>query len=121
MLEDGTYVPVWKTRHIENTLSPRWGEIVIPISTLSNGDQACPLKIQIFDYEKDGKHNFMGEVADLSIDDLVENSGKPYKVIEPSKTQRPNYESSGSLTADNVFVDECNTFNDVSSFGRLSV
>lgn len=57
----------------------------------------------------------MGEVTDLSIEDLVENSGKPYKVLEPSKSQRPNYECSGTLTADNVSIDESNTLADVSS------
>lgn len=42
--------------------------------TLCNGDIDRPLKFEIFDYEKSGKHVFMG-LVNASVRDLVSSNG----------------------------------------------
>lgn len=61
--EDGQYTVVWKSDKIDNDLSPVWPAIKIPMSTLCNGDVHRPLKLEIFDWDSNGKHDFMGHVS----------------------------------------------------------
>jgi len=42
--------------------------------TLCNGDMDRPLKIEVFDWEKSGKHVFMG-LVNVSVRDLVNSNG----------------------------------------------
>lgn len=60
--EDGSWTAVWRSRHVESNLSPRFPQAVIPMALLCNGDIDRPLKIEIFGHEKSGKHSFMGQV-----------------------------------------------------------
>lgn len=62
MNEDGTWILVFTLKHIDNTLNPRWSAVKIPIVTLCNGDLDRPLRIRIWDYDSDAKHDSMGEV-----------------------------------------------------------
>jgi Ca2+-dependent lipid-binding protein len=59
--EDGTWVVVWKSEVVMNNLSPTWKPTQIKIQRLCNGDLHRPLKIQIWDYDTDGSHDFIGE------------------------------------------------------------
>ena len=54
---------MWKSIKIDNSLNPIWAEAKIPMATLCNGDQHRPLKITIYDWDKNGKHDYMGEVS----------------------------------------------------------
>jgi hypothetical protein len=62
MNEDNTYTVVWKSNKIDNSLNPIWAPVKIPMATLCNNDLYRPLKIEIFDWEKSGKHQSMGQV-----------------------------------------------------------
>lgn len=64
MNEDGQYTVVWKSSKVDNNLSPVWPAARIPMVTLCNGDVHRPLKIEIFDWEKSGRHQPMGEVRE---------------------------------------------------------
>jgi hypothetical protein len=52
---------VWQNEKISNNLNPIWPLARISLSTLCNGDLDRPLKIEIWDHERSGKHHFMGE------------------------------------------------------------
>lgn len=60
--EDGKYTQVWKNEKVDSNLNPSWAPARIPMTTLCNGDIDRPLKIEIWDFEKSGRHNFMGQV-----------------------------------------------------------
>lgn len=47
----------------------------ISMVTLCNGDMDRPLKIEVFDWEKSGKHVFMG-LVNVSVRDLINSNGE---------------------------------------------
>lgn len=61
--EDGSHTVVWKSTKIDNSLNPIWAPAKIPMSALCNGDVHRPLRIEIFDWDKSGKHQSMGVVS----------------------------------------------------------
>jgi hypothetical protein len=87
---------------------------------LCNGDLDRPLKIEIFDHEKSGKHVFMGQV-NASVRDLLASGGNALNVIEPDKQAKKGakYLNSGTFHASNCYVEENPTFSDVSA--RISI
>jgi hypothetical protein len=85
------------------------------MAQLCNGDFDRPLKIEVFDFEKTGKHVFMGQ-ASVSVRDLLASGGSALNVIEPDKQAKKGakYLNSGTLHAANCYVEENPTFSDVS-------
>jgi hypothetical protein len=63
MNEDGKHTVVWKSDKIDNSLSPVWPMVKIPMHSLCNGDVNRPLKLEIFDWDSNGKHQTMGHVS----------------------------------------------------------
>lgn len=110
--EDNSWTVVWKSVKIDNTLNPRWAEAKIPVATLCNADYDRPLRIEIFDFEKSGKHQSMGMV-DTSVNFMINNPGAPMNVIEPDqKAKKKNYVNSGTLTAGGGRIEHHPTFVD---------
>jgi len=110
--EDGGWTQVWHNDRINNNLNPCWAPARIPMTTLCNGDPERPLKIEIFDYEKSGKHHFMGQV-ETSVTGMVKGNGMAMFVLEPElAAKKKGYTNSGTLTATNVMVEAHPTFAD---------
>ena len=86
------------------------------MTLICNGDIDRPLKIEIFDYEKSGKHVFMGEV-NTSVRTLMDSKGSAQAVIDPAKRAKKGdkYINSGTLHATYCSVEENPTFTDVST------
>uniref|UniRef100_A0A8D3EEI6 Copine family member IX n=1 Tax=Scophthalmus maximus TaxID=52904 RepID=A0A8D3EEI6_SCOMX len=59
--EDGTFTICHKTEVIKNTLNPVWQPFTIPVRALCNGDYDRTVKIDVFDWDRDGSHDFIGE------------------------------------------------------------
>ncbi len=111
--EDGSWSIVWKNNHIDSTLNPRWSETKLSIVLLCNGDIDRPLRVTIWDWEKSGRHKFMGRV-DTSVRELVTIKGAPLNVIEPEKQKKSSYKNSGTFSAGNCSIEHNPTFGDVS-------
>eukprot|EP01034_Spumella_vulgaris_P025881 gene25881-32387_t len=111
--EDNTRTVVFQNKHIDNTLNPRWAEVRIPTATLCNGDFDRPLRIEVWDWDKHGKHVSMG-VADTSVRSLLGTNGTSgMHVIEADKKLKSkSYVNSGSLMASNVSIEKNPTFSD---------
>jgi Ca2+-dependent lipid-binding protein len=56
----GTWTPVYRSEMVKNNLKPVWNECQISIEALCGGNLERPIKIQVFDWEKSGKHQGMG-------------------------------------------------------------
>ncbi|NXX22186.1 CPNE9 protein, partial [Podargus strigoides] len=61
--EDGTFTICHKTEVVKNTLNPVWQPFTIPVRTLCNGDYDRTVKIDVYDWDRDGSHDFIGEFA----------------------------------------------------------
>ena len=59
--EDGSWLKVHSTEFIKDNLNPVWQTFSISMSLMCNADPNRPLKFECWDYENDGKHDFIGE------------------------------------------------------------
>lgn len=113
--EDGRWSVVWRSQHVDNNLNPIWPECKIPIALLCNGDIDRPVKIEIFDFERSGKHVFMGQV-ETNVRLLLQARGQPVPVVEPEQqAKKKNYVNSGVLLARSPSIEKNATFADVSA------
>ena len=46
---------------VQDNPNPDWPSVKMSSKKLCNGDYDRPLKIQVFDFDNDGKHDFIGE------------------------------------------------------------
>lgn len=116
MNEDGSYTMVWRSEHKDNTLNPVWGVKKIPMLNLCNGDIDRPLKIDIYDHERSGKHVFMGTTT-TSVRAMLNGGNRPMPVVEPEKKSKKGYENSGTITAGNTSIEYHPAFVDFISGG----
>ncbi|KAJ1442231.1 Copine-domain-containing protein [Ochromonadaceae sp. CCMP2298] len=76
-----------------------------------------PLRFEIFDHEKTGRHVFMG-LVETSVRAMVASNGTAMDVIEAEKkNKKRNYVNSGTLHATHAYIEENPTFSDVSMYG----
>ncbi|CAJ1935913.1 unnamed protein product [Cylindrotheca closterium] len=54
---------VYRSEHITNHLNPMWKDARLGLPELCFGDLDWPLKITVYDYDKNGKHDEMGSVV----------------------------------------------------------
>uniref|UniRef100_A0A669CUH7 Copine Va n=1 Tax=Oreochromis niloticus TaxID=8128 RepID=A0A669CUH7_ORENI len=59
--EDGTFTICHKTEVVKNTLNPVWEPFSIPVRALCNGDYDRTIKVEVYDWDRDGSHDFIGE------------------------------------------------------------
>uniref|UniRef100_A0A672NUJ7 Copine-5 n=1 Tax=Sinocyclocheilus grahami TaxID=75366 RepID=A0A672NUJ7_SINGR len=59
--EDGTFTICHKTEVVKNTLNPVWQLFTIPVRALCNGDYDRTIKVEVYDWDRDGSHDFIGE------------------------------------------------------------
>uniref|UniRef100_A0A8C2TD91 Copine 5 n=1 Tax=Coturnix japonica TaxID=93934 RepID=A0A8C2TD91_COTJA len=59
--EDGTFTICHKTEVMRNTLNPVWPAFAIPVRALCNGDYDRAIKVEVYDWDRDGSHDFIGE------------------------------------------------------------
>ncbi|CAJ1940148.1 unnamed protein product [Cylindrotheca closterium] len=52
--------PIYRSEIIKNNLQPKWNECELSIESLCAGNHERPLQIQVFDWEKSGKHQSIG-------------------------------------------------------------
>ncbi|XP_072530319.1 copine-8 isoform X2 [Salminus brasiliensis] len=52
--EDGTFTICHKTEVVKNTLNPVWQAFKIPVRALCNGDYDRTIKIEVYDWDRDG-------------------------------------------------------------------
>lgn len=52
--------PIYRSETIKNNLQPKWNACEVSIESLCAGNLDRPLQIQVFDWEKSGKHQSIG-------------------------------------------------------------
>eukprot|EP01032_Pedospumella_encystans_P011642 gene11642-13527_t len=111
--EDGSYTSVWQNKHIDSSLNPRWSQVKIPLALVCNGDIDRPLRVEVLDWDKSGKHVYMGQV-DTSVRQLMASNGAALNVIDTAKKAKKGdkYLNSGTLHASYCYIEENPTFSD---------
>ncbi|XP_028265624.1 copine-9 isoform X4 [Parambassis ranga] len=112
--EDGTFTICHKTEVIKNTLNPVWQPFTIPVRALCNGDYDRTVKVEVYDWDRDGSHDFIGEFT-TSYRELSrgQNQFNVYEVLNPKKKgKKKKYVNSGTVTLLSFKVESEYTFVD---------
>ncbi|KAM9654987.1 copine-9 isoform 3-T3 [Morphnus guianensis] len=103
-----------KTEVVKNTLNPVWQPFTIPVRALCNGDYDRTVKIDVYDWDRDGSHDFIGEFA-TSYRELsrAQSQFTVYEVLNPrKKCKKKKYVNSGTVTLLSFSVESEFTFVD---------
>ncbi|KAG7454401.1 hypothetical protein MATL_G00259350 [Megalops atlanticus] len=112
--EDGTFTICHKTEVVKNTLNPVWQAFKIPVRALCNGDYDRTIKVEVYDWDRDGSHDFIGEFT-TSYRELSRGQSQfnVYEVLNPKKkAKKKKYLNSGTVTLLSFLVDTEVTFLD---------
>ncbi|KAM4570023.1 copine-8 [Odontesthes bonariensis] len=112
--EDATFTICHKTEVVKNTLNPVWQAFKIPVRALCNGDYDRTIKVEVYDWDRDGSHDFIGEFStcyrELS---RGQSQFNVYEVVNPKKKgKKKKYVNSGTVTLLSFLVDIEVTFLD---------
>ncbi len=79
---------VYRSQAEINNSSPDWPEIKIDLSELCYGDINRPLKLSIFDYQRNGKHILLGgiETTVATLLDIFKEGDKSIDIQKKKKT-----------------------------------
>uniref|UniRef100_S4RAC4 C2 domain-containing protein n=1 Tax=Petromyzon marinus TaxID=7757 RepID=S4RAC4_PETMA len=99
--EDGSFTISHKTEVVKNTLNPAWQPFSIPVRTLCNGDFDRTIKVDVYDWDRDGSHDFIGEFT-TSYRELARGQNQfniyEFQVINPKKkAKKKKYVNSGTV------------------------
>jgi len=75
---------VMASEHISNNLNPRWNSSRVRLDKLCNHNREAPIQIEVFDYEKDGRHKLIGR-AETSVQVLLILAGATNRLNDESR------------------------------------
>uniref|UniRef100_A0AAY4D3A2 C2 domain-containing protein n=1 Tax=Denticeps clupeoides TaxID=299321 RepID=A0AAY4D3A2_9TELE len=99
--DDGTGSLVHRTETIMNNLSPVWKSFKVSLNTLCSGDHQRELKCTVYDWDSNGKHDFIGEFQTTFREMKGGMEGKQiqWDCINPKyQVKKKNYRNSGVVT-----------------------
>uniref|UniRef100_A0A8C5VVQ9 Copine-8 n=1 Tax=Microcebus murinus TaxID=30608 RepID=A0A8C5VVQ9_MICMU len=102
-----------KTEVVKNTLNPVWQAFKISVRALCNGDYDRTIKVEVYDWDRDGSHDFIGEFT-TSYRELSRGQSQfnVYEVVNPKKKgKKEKYTNSGTVTLLSFLVETENTIN----------
>ncbi|XP_043932415.1 copine-8-like [Protopterus annectens] len=112
--EDGSFTICHKTEVVKNTLNPVWQAFSIPVRALCNGDYDRTIKIEVYDWDRDGSHDYIGEFT-TSYRELARGQSQfnVYEVVNTKKRlKKKKYVNSGTVTLLSFTVESEYTFLD---------
>ncbi|XP_077571595.1 copine Va isoform X2 [Stigmatopora nigra] len=112
--EDGTFTICHKTEVMKNTLNPVWQPFSIPVRALCNGDYDRTIKVELYDWDRDGSHDFIGEFTS-SYKELCRGQSplNVYEVVNAKKKlKKKRYINSGTVSLMSFSVESEHTFLD---------
>uniref|UniRef100_A0A9J7Z6Y1 Copine VIII n=1 Tax=Cyprinus carpio carpio TaxID=630221 RepID=A0A9J7Z6Y1_CYPCA len=121
--KDGTFTICHKTEVVKNTLDPVWQAFKIPVRALCNGDYDRAIKIEVYDWDRDGGHDYIGEFS-TSYRELSKGHSQftVWEVLNPKKKKKKKkYQNSGTVTLLSCFIDVEVTFLDYIKGGSVFV
>ncbi|XP_031656952.1 copine-8-like [Oncorhynchus mykiss] len=113
--EDGSFTICHKTEVVKNTLDPVWQAFKIPVKALCNGDYDRSIKVEVYDWDRDGGHDFIGEFSTRYREmSRGQSQFHTYEVVNQKKRdkKKKRYLNSGTVTLLSCLVDMELTFLD---------
>ncbi|OCT74230.1 copine-4 [Xenopus laevis] len=115
MNDDGTQQLVHRTEVIMNNLNPAWKSFKVSLNSLCSGDHDRKLKCIVWDWDSNGKHDFIGEFTTTfkEMRDAMEGRQVQWECINPKyKTKKKNYKNSGIVILNQCKIHKMHSFLD---------
>ncbi|XP_052284363.1 copine-8-like isoform X2 [Dreissena polymorpha] len=113
--EDNTFTVVHRTEVIKKTLNPTWKPMTLSVRSLCNGDYDRTMKIECYDWDADGGHDFIGDFT-TSLRELSRGPGSSnlYECINLKKKKKKGakYQNSGTVELMSFKIEKIYTFLD---------
>ena len=105
---------VYRSEWIRNTASPDWAPVTMDCAKLCTGDWSRNLRIEVYDWDFDGGHDFIG-FCNTSLEEL--SQGEEFQImqfdlINPKKKDKKGYKNSGQIVVKSVKIVQDSTFLD---------
>ncbi|EFC41626.1 predicted protein [Naegleria gruberi] len=102
-IEANEYSPVYKSEYYKKTLECSWKPFQLTTQTLCNDDKIRGLRLEVYDWNKSGKHELIGHF-DTNLEELLkEGKNKTYLLINPElKKKKKNYIGSGNIKIEHI-------------------
>eukprot|EP01129_Flabellula_baltica_P002827 TRINITY_DN1272_c0_g1_i1.p1 TRINITY_DN1272_c0_g1~~TRINITY_DN1272_c0_g1_i1.p1 ORF type:complete len:755 (-),score=168.13 TRINITY_DN1272_c0_g1_i1:67-2331(-) len=94
--ETGQYVPVFKTEVIKKTLDPDWALAITTTQALTNGDYLRPMLFECYDWNKSGRHDFIGSFT-TTLQDMKDGMTEWELINKAKKSKKKSYKNSGVI------------------------
>uniref|UniRef100_A0A8K9VC16 Copine-4 n=1 Tax=Oncorhynchus mykiss TaxID=8022 RepID=A0A8K9VC16_ONCMY len=98
--DDGSGSLVHRTETVMNDLSPVWKSFKVSLNTLCSGDHDRQLKCTVYDWDSNGKHDFIGEFQTTYKEIRTDLEGRQmqWDCINPKyQLKKKNYRNSGVI------------------------
>ncbi|KAJ8395212.1 hypothetical protein AAFF_G00034140 [Aldrovandia affinis] len=113
--DDATGSLVHRTETIMNNLNPLWKTFKVSLNTLCSGDHDRELKCTVWDWDSNGKHDFIGEFQTTFKDMRGALDGKQvqWECINPKyQVKKKNYRNSGVVILNQCKIIKMHSFLD---------
>ncbi|XP_020662534.1 copine-4 isoform X1 [Pogona vitticeps] len=113
--DDATQQLVHRTEVVMNNLNPTWKSFKVSVNSLCSGDQDRRLKCIVWDWDSNGKHDFIGEFSSTFKEMLGAMEGRQvqWECINPKyKVKKKNYKNSGIVILNLCKIHKMHSFLD---------
>ncbi|XP_042188345.1 copine-4 [Callorhinchus milii] len=96
--DDGTQQLVHRTEVVMNNLNPAWKTFKVSVNSLCSGDHDRKLKLIVWDWDSNGKHDFIGEFTSTFVEMRGAMDGRQvqWECVNPKyRVKKKNYKNSG--------------------------
>ncbi|XP_038652494.1 copine-4 [Scyliorhinus canicula] len=115
MNDDGTQQLVHRTEVIMNNLNPMWKSFKVSVNSLCSGDHDRKLKLIVWDWDSNGKHDFIGEFMSNFVEMRGAMDGRQVQwecINQKYKTKKKSYKNSGIVILNLCKIHKMHSFLD---------
>ncbi|XP_067417714.1 copine-4 isoform X1 [Emydura macquarii macquarii] len=115
MNDDATQQLVHRTEVVMNNLNPAWKIFKVSVNSLCSGDEDRRLKCTVWDWDSNGKHDFIGEFSSTfkEMRGAMEGRQVQWECINPKyKAKKKNYKNSGIVILNQCKIHKMHSFLD---------
>ncbi|CAH2283024.1 copine-4 [Pelobates cultripes] len=115
MNDDGTQQLVHRTEVVMNNLNPAWKTFKVSLNSLCSGDHERKLKCIVWDWDSNGKHDFIGEFSSTfkEMRGAMDGRQVQWECINPKyRVKKKNYKNSGIVILNLCKIHKMHSFLD---------
>ncbi|XP_058504790.1 copine-4 isoform X2 [Solea solea] len=113
--DDATMQLVYRTETVMNNLNPVWKTFKVSLNSLCNGDHERKLQCTVWDWDSNGKHDYIGEFEATfkEMRGAIDGRQVQWPCLNPKyKVKKKNYKNSGIIILNQCKIIKMHSFLD---------